>query len=208
MSLPPATHSACKPILASRIKWDYQPSFDPRPFLHSPLTRAAFEDPEVLGIAAPPPRMLQPAQVHASRAEILKLAETWDAKGCLSLFPVDALRKDEAVGAFAAPKDSEYDRLINPTVVNSRMATVSEQTRTLAPGSMLCLIGLDPGEQLRFSSDDLREYYYTFVVSEARAKRNSLAMQFSSAELSHLAAFDPATHAHSRGSALALMAAP
>ena len=143
--------------------------------------------------------MARAAKVHATRAEILQLARTWDERGCLALFDVQSVRRDEAVGAFAVPKDADYDRLIlNPTVVNGRMATVSEQTRTLAPGSMLCLIGLRPNERLRFSSDDLREYYCTFIVSEARAKRNSLAMQFEAAELSHLKAFDPAKHSGRR----------
>ena len=143
--------------------------------------------------------MARAAKVHATRAEILQLARTWDERGCLALFDVQSVRRDEAVGVFAVPKDADYDRLIlNPTVVNGRMATVSEQTRTLAPGSMLCLIGLRPNERLRFSSDDLREYYYTFIVSEARAKRNSLAMQFEAAELSHLKAFDPAKHSGRR----------
>ena len=137
--------------------------------------------------------MAQPARVHASHAEILRLAQLWDSRGCLALFPTDALRKDEAVGAFAVPKDSDFD-LLNPTIVNGRMGSISDQTRTLAPGSMLCLIGLRPGERLRFCSDDLREYYYTFIVSEARAKRNALAMPFAATELSHLSAFDPSKH--------------
>ena len=32
--LPPVGRTSCKPIDASRIKWDYRPSFDPRPHLH------------------------------------------------------------------------------------------------------------------------------------------------------------------------------
>ena len=84
-----------------------------------------------------------------------------------------SVRRDEAVGLFTVAKDQDYDRLIvNPTVLNSRMATISPQTRTLAPGSMFSLIALAPDEALRLSSDDLREYYHTFIVSRARAKRH------------------------------------
>ena len=175
--------SSCKPVRASRIKWPYSPSFDPRPFLHEPLTRAAFEDPEVLRISPGPARSERPALVHATRQELLLLARTWDEAGCLAIFPAAAVRRDEAVGLLTVAKDQDYDRLIvNPTVLNSRTATISRQTRTLAPGSMFSLIALAPDEALRLSSDDLREFYHTFIVSRARAKRNCIGLAFSDSE--------------------------
>ena len=180
-TLKPSADASCKPVRASRVKWPYSPSFDPRPFLHEPLTRAAFED---------------PALVHATRQELLLLARTWDEAGCLAIFPAAAVRRDEAVGLFTVAKDRDYDRLIvNPAVLNSRMATISRQTRTLAPGSMFSLIALAPDEALRLSSDDLREYYHTFIVSRARAKRNCIGLAFSDSELSGFRAFDSSEHA-------------
>ena len=134
--------------------------------------------------------------MHATRQELLLLSRTWDEAGCLAIFPAAAVRRDEAVGLFTVAKDQDYDRLIvNPTVLNSRMATISRQTRTLAPGSMFSLIALAPDEALRLSSDDLREYYHTFIVSRARAKRNCIGLAFSASELSGFRAFDPSEHA-------------
>ena len=42
---------------------------------------------------------------------------------------------------------------------------------------------------LRVNADDLSEMYYTFVVSDARARRNCLNLRFSAAELSGFRAF-------------------
>ena len=152
---------------ASRVKWPYSPSFDPRPFLHEPLTRAAFEDPEVLRLSPGPARSERPALVHAAR-ELLLLARTWDEAGCLAIFPAAAVRRDEAVGLF--------------TVAGARLHVFS-------------LIALAPDEALRLSSDDLREVYHTFIVSRARAKRNCIGLAFSDSELSGFRAFDSSEHA-------------
>lgn len=71
---------------------------------------------------------------------------------------------DEAVGIFSVAKDQQYDRLIiNPKTINSRMHTLSDSTRELAPGCMLGLLHLLPGELFRFSADDLSDFYYTLL---------------------------------------------
>ena len=76
---------------------------------------------------------------------------------------------------FWAPKDSDYDRLIlNPTVVNSRCQSISAGTQRLGQGLLLFRMSLAPGERLVVSCEDLREFYYTFKVPPARAKRNAL----------------------------------
>ena len=41
----------------------------------------------------------------------------------------------------------------------------------------------------RFSADDLSDYYYTFVVSSERSKRNAIRMEFSLDEISHFKCF-------------------
>ena len=52
---PPAAQNAgrnlsagSRPVVASRVKWDYPPSFEASPFLSNGVVRAAYEDPEVL----------------------------------------------------------------------------------------------------------------------------------------------------------------
>ena len=98
---------------------------------------------------------------------------------------------DEAVGLFCVPKDDVHDRLIiNPKTINGRMFSVSHATKDLAPGSMLSLLSLEPGCAYRFNADDLTDFYYTFCVSERRASRNALRMEFSWDELKHLKCVD------------------
>ena len=93
---------------------------------------------------------------------------------------------------FAVGKDSTHDRLIiNPQNINGRMWTISESTKSLAPGAMLGLLHLEPDCAFRFSADDLSDFYYTFKVSAERAKRNAFRFKFRPSELSHLKCFDP-----------------
>ena len=128
--------------------------------------------------------------MHVSKSEFLKLVARWDELGACSLIPADSKDFAEAVGIFSVPKDSRFDRLIvNPKAINSRMATVSESTKELAPGCMLGLLSLGAGEMYRFSADDLSDYYYTFVVSEARAQRNAFRLRLQGSEVSHLRCF-------------------
>lgn len=95
-------------------------------------------------------------------------------------------------GIFAVPKDYDHDRLIiNPQNINSRMLSVSDFTKSLAPGSMLSLLSLEGSECFRFSADDLTDFYYTFKVTQKRAERNSFRFKFAPHELEHLACFKP-----------------
>eukprot|EP00959_Pyramimonas_sp_CCMP1952_P170170 3555174-Pyramimonas_sp.AAC.1 len=84
-------------IRASRIKWDYAPSFDPSPYLDDPWVRAAFHDPEVMRL--PPeawPDGFNGARVHMERSELWDLLRKWDFCGALYLTPTGGLRWDEA----------------------------------------------------------------------------------------------------------------
>ena len=182
----PSNACSAKPVVASRIKWKLKPSFDPRPYLNDPVVRQAFEDPDFLRKPPTDWHRLPKAKVHASRAEVLALAEKWDQLGACRLVQCSSVPDIEAVGMFAVPKDEQYDRLIlNPTVVNSRSFAYSNFTRTIAPGYLISMISLAPREQLMISSDDLCEFYYTFVVSEKRAKRNAVGIRFDASEVSH-----------------------
>ncbi|CAE7178671.1 unnamed protein product, partial [Symbiodinium microadriaticum] len=112
----------------------------------------------------------------------------------MAIFPTDAVRRDEAVGLFTVAKNHLHDRLIvNPAVLNSRMATLTK-TQTLASGSRFTLMSRGPDEVLRLSRDDLREFYHTFIVSSARARRNCIGVRFQARELRSFRAFDPAKH--------------
>ena len=186
-----AASATCKPLAAERIKWSLPPSFDPVPFLIDPLIREAYLNPDSLRLPESAWPKLPPAQVHASRDEVLKLAAKWDAHSALAIFPASSVHPGEQVGLFCIPKDAEWDRLIlNPVVVNSRTASYSRFTRLLAPGQLLSLLHLpSPDHVLRMNADDLSEMYYTFIVTDARARRNSLNMRFRAAELEGFKAF-------------------
>eukprot|EP00434_Breviolum_minutum_P038864 symbB.v1.2.034483.t1/scaffold4460.1/size39461/2 len=199
--------STCKPVVADRIKWEHSPSFDPRPFLTDPIVKAAYDNPETLRL---PPEcwIKQPrGKVHCNRKEVLKLAKKWDEKGALRIFPTSEVNHDEAVGIFAVGKGATWDRLIlNPVVINGRMKAYSNYTKSLAPGCLIGLVQLAESEVLRISADDLAEMYYTFMVPDARARRNSLRMKFEPRELQGLSAFNPAKHTTSCYLALGALA--
>ena len=174
------------PVVADRIKWRYPPSFDPTPFLE-PLLSSAYEEPAVLRKAASQWPSRSAAKVHCSRQELLRMASKWDALNAVKVTPASALPWDECVGLFSVSKSAAHDRLIiNPTVANSRSHTITHYSRTLAPGSLLTLLWLEPQQSFRFAADDLSDYYYTFRISPSRAVRNSIRCRFEPAELAHL----------------------
>ena len=180
-----------KPVIAKRIKWKHPPAFDARPFLVDPVVAAVYDNPDTLRT----PSYLWPnrskARVHCDRPELLELMKVWGAHGSLALFPCHEINPQETVGLFAVPKDENFDRLIiNPTVLNSRMMPYSNFTRKLAPGVLLGLLSLNPNESFRFCADDLSDFYYTFKVSRARAKRNCIGTVVYSREVQNLKCFD------------------
>ncbi len=188
----PSTNLAsAKPVVAARVKWESPPTFEASEFLNS-LTKAAYQDPEVLRRPVNQWPPAKPARMHCSKAEFLELVHRWDKLGACRLIRADQKDLDEAVGIFCVAKDSEFDRLIiNPKTINSRMWTISDYTRELAPGCMLGLLRLGPHEVYRFSADDLSDFYYTFRVPEKRSSRNAFRMVFKSEELEHLSCFTP-----------------
>ena len=194
----PLPMSGARPVVSSRIKWQFPPSFEASAFLDDPVVKAAFDDPEVMRKPEQFWESSRPAKINC-RSELLDLAQRWDDFGALRLMPADQKQWDEAVGMFAVGKDSQFDRLIiNSQNLNGKMWTVSESLKTLAPGCMLGLLHLEPWEAFRFSADDLSDFYYTFRVSENRARRNAFRMKFEPHELEHLKCFkeEHAKHSH------------
>lgn len=176
-----------KPVVASRIKWKHPPSFDPRPYLTDPIVSAVFEDPDVLRLPQNQWPVKRKARVHCSRSELLKLVKIWDVHGSLALIPCEQVPQEETVGIFAVPKDHQYDRLIiNPTVINSRMMGYSHFTKKLAPGALIALLSLEHHQVLRYNADDLSDFYYTFKVSPARAKRNAIGVPLFASDIKDL----------------------
>eukprot|EP00435_Cladocopium_sp_Y103_P042939 s2396_g12.t1 len=187
--------STARPVVASRIKWEHSPAFDPIPYFTDSVVRDAFADPATVKLPSHQWVEKPKGRVHCSRHELLKLAEKWDSKGACRIFRLDQINEDEAVGIFAVAKDEQYDRLIlNPQRVNARLRSFSHYTKSLAPGSLFAMIRLEQDQVLRISADDLAEMYYTIKIPELRAKRNCIGLRFAATELSHLQCFDPHVH--------------
>ena len=149
------------PVRADRIKWKYPPTFDASPYLE-PLLRKAFEEPELLRRPVGDWPKLPPARVHCTKAELLRPAEKCDLLGSVVIRPAHEIAWGEAVGLFCVAKSATHDRfIVNPVVSNSRSFTISRFSKTLAPGSLLTLLSLEPGVGFRFSADDLSDYYYS-----------------------------------------------
>lgn len=183
----PLANTVSKRVVADRIKWKLGPAFNPLPFLTDPVVHSAYQDPDILRIPENEWPRRAKAQVHCDRSQLFFLAEKWDKLGACRLVPVGEVRAEEAVGLFAVSKDAEFDRLIiNPAVINSRQQSYTNFTKTLCPGSLISLLHLTEIESLVVSSDDLCEFYYTFVVSHHRARRNAIGIKYHSAEVQHL----------------------
>ena len=157
-----------------------------------PIVAAVFDDPDILRLPQNQWPHKRRARVQCSRPELLKLVKIWDAYGSLALVPCEQVSTEETVGIFAVPKDHQYDRLIiNPTVINSRMAGYSHYTKKLAPGALISLLSLEPHQSIRYNADDLSDFYYTFKVSSSRAKRNAIGVPLYRSEVEGFSALPP-----------------
>ena len=183
-----------KAVVSDRVKWENPPSFRAEDFLTG-VVRAAYDDPEVM--RKPPEEwpIVKPGRMHCKKEEFLKLVSRWDSLGACRLTPLNDQHPEELVGLFCVAKDSAFDRLIiNPRVINSRMDTISDASKELAPGCTLGLLHLEPHEVYRFSADDLSDFYYTFKVGDKRAIRNTFKLPLDWTEVKHLNCFDKTLH--------------
>ena len=172
-----------KDVESHRLKFVGKPAFDPSPFLE-PLTREIYQTPVDCAIDPcecphDPPHV----QVRGKRAEVLKLLHALDASGRLALFPPEEVRMQHRAGLFSLMKNLTTDRLI----LDSRPANLLELplnawTQTMASITPILDIILDPSDIIIASGEDLRDYYYFYLVSSQRAARNSLAMELNPTE--------------------------
>eukprot|EP00971_Amphidinium_carterae_P053553 1055013-Amphidinium_carterae.1 len=187
-----AGRTVAQPIVADRLRFKHIPSFDAVRHFESLLLRAAYVRPEALWVPEEFWPSVGKVRVHASRRELLRIFETWDRVGCLSL--IDARESDPRYrcGLFSVYKDEQRDRqIVNPIPENSRCFQVAEDTKGLAHGCMLGEIVLDPGEDLVLSASDLSDCYHTFVIPESHSRHNHISGIFPPDQLAHLRAYRP-----------------
>ena len=163
-----------KPIVAARLKFPPPPSFAPRGFLDS-RTQRLFDRP--LDFEAPllPLRPVPPVRIRATKDERLKLFRALAACGRLRPVRVPPERLHYAGGMFSVPKDLERDRLVlDGRPSNALNAPPAYWSSSMASAAVLLPMVLRPGESLRISSADLKDYFYLFQISEQRLVKNLL----------------------------------
>jgi hypothetical protein len=167
--------SVAKPIVADRLDFRGQPLFDPKPFLDK-QSCFIFDDP--LSAAKTPEEALEdPPQVRlfGDEAELWKLFKKLDSSGRLGAIPDTKVLPGFQAGLFSVGKDECKDRLIfDSRPFNILETPPNRWIRSMAAGTNLTEFHLEDNEMLIVSGTDLREFYYTFAVSDRRLIRNSL----------------------------------
>ena len=179
-----------KPIEADRLKFGGKPSFRPAELLE-PHTRQIYEDPlaharSVQESQEKPPRVT----VRGHRKEVLRLLHRLDATDRLAIFTRQEVRMSHRSGLFCLMKSQEADRLIMdarpPNMLEDPLNSFTQMMAGIPP--LLDLI-VAPHEKIRTAGEDLKDYYYYYVVTRSRAARNSLAFELSPAEAQKFKAF-------------------
>ena len=185
-------------IDASRLKFPQDaPAFDPTTVFSEPH-RNLYADPSDFKIKHEPDAVRPPhVRIRATRSGTLEFLRFLDKHKRLKFVPADEVDSTELYGAFSLLKDEAKDRLI----LDARPPNLNEKafnafTKTLGSITPLLQIELLPEETLSFSGDDLRDYYYGFVVSTARARRNCMNFEVKPSETREFSCYDPQFESH------------
>ena len=194
------------PVEPDRLNFPGQPSFDPTPFLDT-ANRRVYEDPLRHARPLEPDAPLPRVRVHDTRANALKLLEVLDASGRLKLVKAQELRPRLRNGVFALAKDEARDRMI----LDARAPNAVEQTenrwvRSLGALEQLQFLYLPPHLSLETYTEDLREFYHSFIITHQRCLRNALAIDFDFEQVKHLSCCTPDLAGHKLVPCLATMA--
>ena len=180
---------AAKPIEADRLTFVGRPLFNPSE-LYDQKTYEAYVDP--LQQVQDDPHYVPPqVKVLASPAEKVKLYKRLVETDRLLLLSEQECAHEYGAGLFSVIKDLNRDRLIlDARPANGRERAVGTWTSTVASPFSLGLLELQPGEVLLGSGQDLRDYFYQFQVTKARAKRNCLVGFLSRDEIDYVFGVD------------------
>ena len=162
-------------IVASRIKMEGKPLFNPLPFLDDEskeLYASPFSgniDPS--DVDPPPPRV----RVHADEDEKISLLHLLESSGRLGFKAPAEVFCGFGNGLFCVPKNTSVDRLIlDGRPANTLQRPPMEYIMTMASATTLMGIYLSPQEKLLMTGDDLSNFFYTFQVGDERMGRNFL----------------------------------
>lgn len=179
-----------KEIDSSRLKFVGRPNFDPSPYLDPVSRKILFQDPlatrdPITAATRKPPRL----RIHCSKNEKIRLFELLDSTDRLAFHKKSEVTPLFGSGLFAVTKSLEKDRMI----LDSRGANLLESPpgrwiRSLASSEVIGRYLLSEQEELTFSGNDLRDFYYFFDVSSSRSRRNVLVSPVRPQSVSHLKA--------------------
>lgn len=197
-SLPQGVPQLAKCVEPSRLSFPKDaPGFDPTELFEEPH-KSVYKDP-VAHAASPdlskwePPRV----RIHASRDQALELLQFLDRHHRLRLVPVEKVRKNFLCGAFCLVKDEAKDRLIlDARPPNLLEETLRDWSKTLGAISAVLQIELLPHHNLIMSGTDLKDYYYCFKVTRARAERNTLNFPLKPGEAQQFQCYSEQLHGH------------
>lgn len=162
-------------IVASRLKMEGKPIFDPNPFLDDD-TKHLYNNPfsmvpSDLSDLATPPRVM----VHADFHEKIALLHLLEESDRLSFRGKNDIIEGYGNGLFCVPKNTTTDRLIlDGRPANLLQTPPGKFILSMASASTLCGMYLSKGEKLLMSGDDLSNFFYTFKVNDERVSRNFL----------------------------------
>ena len=169
------TFVTAKQIEADRLTFSGRPVFNPLPYLDN-ITSDAYNDP--LSRAIKPGDLVESppkVAVHADRWNRQRLFRKLAETGRLKPVPASMIRKGYGAGMFSVVKDLEKDRLIlDARPANMLEPQLNKWTRSLASPSCFATLELPDDMILHCSGQDLRDYFYQFVVTESRTARNAL----------------------------------
>ena len=179
-----------KDIEAGRLKFWGRPCFNPVPFLDDrsrsvylrPFAHARVFEPQTESV----PRV----RVRCSREELFKFLHLLDSSDRLGLFPSSDIREGLECGAFCVPKDGARDRLILDARAPNQMEQPEDRwIRSLGSVQQMGHFFLTEDEELRLHTEDLREFYHSFLVGEERSRRNAFKVKLSRTEASRFRCF-------------------
>ncbi len=179
--LPGAGMFAAKKIESDRLEFDSFPRFHPQSFMDE-RTTAMYDSPDQFTMDEG--GELPSVSVRGSKEEVLKLYSKLASSGRLRWFAEPEVCPRRASGLFCVPKSLEADRLImDSRPPNACEVGLNFWTRLASSFATLTGIEISDEEKLQMSGQDIRNFYYQFVVSETRAARNVLAGKLSAKEL-------------------------
>ena len=173
-SLNQRVEPTARPLVAARLTFPPAPRFDPRPYFdHS--TQDLYEFPLSHGrkleeIGKPPA-----VQVRASPQGRIQLYQKLAQSGLLKPVPEGTYLDLYRNGLFSVPKDAERDRM----VLDGRPANMVDRgqhkwCQAMVSAAALGGLHIEDDKVLVCGGEDLRDYFYQFVVNEERTARNVL----------------------------------